>query len=200
MGRCEDPDASREVLPAQCRLFPYHLFDKLRRVPVGRAQNGSREQLPAQIAECAKEVGSNECGAAKTGRPNGAALDGDQRVDDFISCFKEKSRQAHESDSSFRWPNAPAPGSSKELNRGIFLKLPGLNAKVRLSRMQYFRSCSYPLFLKDGEQIAEMAKFGPIVHSPVLGEVGFRRSGLQSWKKQTAFCSCVSKSWQAFSF
>lgn len=48
--------------------------------------------------------------------------------------------------------------------------LPGLYCEVRLRGVQLLRSNTESLLLQDDEEVSEVAKFGPIVHSSLLCE------------------------------
>jgi hypothetical protein len=119
-----------------------------------------------KAAESAKQAGINERSAAEPRRPNGAALDRNQRIDHFVARLKQKPGQGGESDARFSWPYAAIWHLPKEPDCGILLELPRLNAQVWLRGMEHIRSSAESLFFEDREQIPEMSKLSPVMHSP----------------------------------
>jgi hypothetical protein len=130
-------------------------------------------------------------------RPGNSGLDEKttSRAQSLTPSLQQHLSEGDKGNSGFSGPDTSILQFLVEANGCIVLKLPGLNRKVGLGGMQFLRSGSKSLSLQDCEQISEMAKLGPIVHSSLLSiERAFERD---LWSRTLLIPTPILwKSWQ----
>jgi hypothetical protein len=95
-------------------------------------------------------------------------FDRNQRGNGFITGVQKPLRYGLESDASRRKLDASIFAFAEEVNFREILKLLCLGTEVRLGSVKVFRRGPESFVFRNGQQIFEVTKLGPIVHTSTL--------------------------------
>jgi hypothetical protein len=124
------------------------------------------------VAGLVKERSIDRRSAAKFECADLSPFDRNQRGNGFITRIQKPLRYGLESDASRRKLDAPIFAFAEEVNFGEILKLLRLGAEVRLGSVKVFRRGPESFVFRNRQQIFEVTKLGPIVHTSTLRTAG----------------------------